>query len=163
VAALLERAGPAILFVHSNAGEAAWLTTMRSSPVKAVVAFEPGSGFPFPEGEVAAPVKTSLETVAGVPVAKREFASLTRVPIVIYYGDNIPAIPSDIPTLDAWRGRLAMARLWRDAVNRHGGDVMVVHLPEIGKRGNTHFPFSDLNDNQVAREVSQFLRAKRQD
>lgn len=24
--------------------------------------------------------------------------------------------------------------------NQHGGDVTVVHLPEIGIHGNTHFP-----------------------
>jgi len=50
-----------------------------------------------------------------------------------------------------------MARLWRDAVNRRGGDVSVVHLPEIGIRGNTHFPFSDLNNVQVADVLSAWL------
>jgi hypothetical protein len=30
-----------------------------------------------------------------------------------------------------------MAKRWRDVVNRHGGDVTVVYLPEIGIRGNT--------------------------
>jgi hypothetical protein len=38
----------------------------------------------------------------------------------------------------------AVARLRRDAVNHHGDDVTVVHLPEIGIRGNTNFPMSDL-------------------
>jgi hypothetical protein len=36
-----------------------------------------------------------------------------------------------------------MARLWRDAVNKHGGDVTVLHLPQSGIMGNTHFPMSD--------------------
>ncbi len=53
-----------------------------------------------------------------------------------------------------------MARLWADAVNRHGGDVTVVPLPERGIRGNTHFPFSDLNNVQIADEVSKFLSDK---
>jgi len=43
-----------------------------------------------------------------------------------------------MPAQDGWRVRLAMARVWRDTVNRHGGDETVVHLPEIGIRGNTH-------------------------
>jgi hypothetical protein len=38
--------------------------------------------------------------------------------------------------------------------------VTVVHLPEHGIRGNTHFPFSDLNNVQVADEVSRFLSDK---
>jgi hypothetical protein len=31
-----------------------------------------------------------------------------------------------------------------------GGDVTVVHLPDIGIKGNTHFPFSDLNNMEIA-------------
>ncbi len=53
-----------------------------------------------------------------------------------------------------------MARLWRDAVNRHGGDVTLVYLPEIGIRGNTHFPFSDLNNLEIADLLSRFLEKK---
>jgi hypothetical protein len=53
-----------------------------------------------------------------------------------------------------------MARLWRDAVNRHGGDVTLVHLPEIGIRGNTHFAFSDRNNLQIADLMSTFLTKK---
>ena len=56
--------------------------------------------------------------------------------------------------------RLAMARLWRGAINRRGGDVTLVHLPEIGIRGNTHFLFSDLNNLQIADLMSEFLKQK---
>jgi hypothetical protein len=45
-----------------------------------------------------------------------------------------------MPAQDGWRVRLAMARLWRDTVNKHGGGVALVHLPEIDIRGNTRFP-----------------------
>ncbi|MFE1284741.1 hypothetical protein ACFW5E_23665, partial [Klebsiella aerogenes] len=48
----------------------------------------------------------------------------------------------------------------RDVVNKHGGDVTVTHLPEVGIKGNTHFPFSDLNNVQIADLVSQFLKEK---
>ena len=92
-----------------------------------------------------------------------EFKKLTRIPIVIYYGDNIPQKPDANPGTDGWRARMAMARLWRDAVNRHGGDVTVVHLPEVGIRGNTHFPFSDLNNLQIADLMSEFLTRKKLD
>ena len=53
-----------------------------------------------------------------------------------------------------------MARLWRDSVNRRGGDITVVHLPELGIRGNTHFPFSDLNNVEIADLLSKFLAQK---
>lgn len=65
-----------------------------------------------------------------------------------------------MPAQDSWRVRLAMARLWKDTVNKHGGDAAVIHLPEIGIRGNTHFPFSDLNNVPIADQVSIFLAQK---
>jgi hypothetical protein len=155
VASLFSRIGPGILFTHSQSGGPGWLAAIKSPNIRSIVAFEPGSNFLFPQGEVPAPIPTSFDTIQGMPVPMADFMALTRIPIVIFYGDNIPANPSDIPTQDAWRGRLQMARLWRDAVNKHGGDVTVVHLPEAGIRGNTHFPFSDLNNIEIANQVSR--------
>ena len=50
-----------------------------------------------------------------------------------------------------------MARRWTDTVNRHGGDVTLVHLPDAGLTGNTHFPMSDLNNAAVARLLLEWL------
>ena len=50
-----------------------------------------------------------------------QFSALTKIAIVIYYGDNIPSEPTNMPAQDSWCARLQMARRWRDAVNRHGG------------------------------------------
>jgi hypothetical protein len=60
-----------------------------------------------------------------------DFMKLTKIPIIIFYGDFIPEKPSDNPGQDGWRARLEVARKWRDTVNRPGGDVTVVHLPEV--------------------------------
>jgi len=160
VSALFDRIGPGILVTHSQGGGPGWLTAMKNPLVRAVVAYEPGSGFVFPNGEVPPPMPSAggaLEAT-GVPLA--EFMTLTKNPIVIVYGDNIPSAPMSVPSQDQWRVRLAMARLWADAVNRRGGDVTVVHLPERGIRGNTHFPFSDLNNVAIADLLSRFLEAK---
>jgi hypothetical protein len=118
------------------------------------------AGFYFKKEKYLPPIESSGGPLAAVGVPLSEFMRLTKIPIVIYYGDNIPDKPSANPGADGWRARLAMARLWRDAVNRHGGDVTVVHLPEIGIRGNTHFPFSDLNNIQIADLMSKFLKEK---
>ena len=56
-----------------------------------------------------------------------------------------------------------MAKIWADAVNNKGGDVTVVHLPEIGIKGNTHFPFSDLNNLEIADLLSKWLHEKNLD
>ena len=163
MAALFEKTGPAILFTHSQAGGPGWLTAIRSANVKAIVAFEPGSSFVFPSGELppAMPSAAGPLTPETVPLA--DFQKLTRIPIVIYYGDNIPTEATERRGEDNWRVRLAMARLWVEAVNRHGGDAALVHLPEVGIRGNTHFLMSDLNNLQVADHVARFLAEKKLD
>ena len=160
VSALFEKIGQGILVTHSQGGGPGWTTAIKNPNIRAVVAFEPGSNFIFPVGEVPPPMPSSAGTLEGVGVPLTEFMRLTKIPIVIYFGDNIPERPTASPGEDNWRVRLAMARLWRDAVNRHGGDVTLVHLPEIGIRGNTHFMFSDLNNIEIADQVSQFLHKK---
>jgi pimeloyl-ACP methyl ester carboxylesterase len=160
MSALFERVGDGVLFTHSQGGGPGWLTAIKNPRVKGIVAFEPGSGFVFPDGEVPPPIPNAFDTVAAESVPMAQFQALTEIPIVIYYGDNIPSEPTNVPAQDSWRARLEMARLWTDAVNRHGGDVTVVHLPERGIDGNTHFPFSDLNNVQIADEVSKFLSDK---
>lgn len=163
VSALFDKIGPGILFTHSHSGGLGWSAALKNENIKAIVSFEPGSNFVFPEGEVPEPKPSSFDTLKGVPVPLSEFKALTRIPIIIFYGDNIPKDPTDIPTQDAWRIRLEMAKLWRDAINKHGGDATVVHLPEIGITGNTHFPFSDLNNVEIADLVSKFLAKKNLD
>ncbi len=160
VSALFNKIGPAILVTHSHSGGMGWLTAIKNQNVKAIVSYEPGSGFLFPEGEVPPSMQSAGGTLEAVSVPMPDFLKLTKIPIVIYYGDNIPVEPSANPGQDGWRVRLAMARLWRDCVNRYGGDVTVVHLPEIGIKGNTHFPFSDLNNIEIADLLSAWLKEK---
>lgn len=163
VAAAVDKIGPTILFTHSQGGGPGWLTAIKSPRVKAIVAFEPGSSFIFPIGEVPAPIPSAFDTVQGAAVPLPQFMALTRIPILVLYGDNIPEQPVDLPAQDSWRARLRMAQLWRDTVNRHGGDVRLVHLPDIGIKGNTHFIMSDLNNTQIADLVANFLAEKQLD
>lgn len=160
VAALFHQIGPGILVTHSQGGGPGWRTAIKSRNVRAIVAYEPGSNFLFPNGEVPPPMASSGEPLEAFGVPLSEFTALTKIPIIIFYGDNIPEKPTANPGQDAWRVRLAMARLWRDAVNRRGGDATVVHLPDIDIRGNTHFPFSDLNNLEIADLMYEFLKKK---
>lgn len=163
MSALFDRIGPAILFTHSQAGGPGWLTAIKNPKVKAIVAFEPGSGFLFPQGEVPAAMPSAAGTLVPEVVSQDDFQKLARLPIVIYYGDNFPTEPTAERGQDNWRVRLAMARLWVETINRHGGTARLVHLPDIGIRGNTHFLMSDLNNVQIADLVSKFLEEEKLD
>ena len=83
--------------------------------------------------------------------------------------DNIKAIVSyepgsnfvvENPAQEQWRASLTMARKWTKAVNDAGGDVTLVVLPEIGIKGNTHFPMSDLNNKEIANLMYDWLVEK---
>jgi hypothetical protein len=158
--ALFTRIGPAILVTHSHSGGMGWITAVKNKNVKAIVSYEPGSGFLFPEGEVPSPIASSAGALSASAVPMKDFMLLTKIPIVIYYGDFIPEKLSANSGADGWRARLEMARLWRDTVNKYGGDVTVIHLPEVGIKGNTHFPFSDLNNIEIADLMSKWLKEK---
>lgn len=128
MSAVVDKSGPAILFTHSQGGGPGWYTAMKNNKVKAIVAFEPGSGFVFPEKELPAPMPSAFDTLKGEPVPMEQFMALTKIPILIIYGDNIPDKPVAMPAQDSWRVRLAMARKWRDVVN----NVRIALMTTIG-------------------------------
>ena len=165
VSALFDKIGEGILVTHSQGGGPGWMTAIRNDKVKAIVAYEPYSSFLFPKGELPQPINSTglFGALSGVEIAASDFNKLTKIPIVIYYGDNIAKEPSTIWNKDHWRSGLEMARRWAETVNKHGGDATVIHLPEAGIKGNTHFPFSDLNNIQVADELSKWLKEKKLD
>jgi len=162
VSALFDKVGNGILVTHSQGGGPGWFTAIKNDRVKAVVAYEPYSSFLFPEGELPEPIKSSglFGELNGQEVPLSEFLRLTKIPIVIYYGDNIAKEPTDVWNKDHWRSGLEMARIWAATINKHGGDATVIHLPEIGVNGNTHFPFSDLNNLEIADLLSKWLTEK---
>lgn len=160
VSALFDRIGKGILVTHSHSGGQGWTTALKNRNIKGIVSYEPGSGFLFPEGEVPEPVSYLGGRLQASSVPMSEFMHLTKIPIIIYYGDYIPAEPTDNPGQEQWRAALAMAKQWRDTVNKHGGDVTLIYLPDIGIKGNTHFPMSDLNNVQVADLMANWLKEK---
>lgn len=162
LSALCDTLGGSILITHSQGGGPGWHTAIRSRNVKAIVSYEPGSGFVFPESETPEPLETisPFGALSATPIPMDDFMKLTRIPIIIYYGDYIPDEPSDNWAMDSWRVRLKMAQLFAECINRHGGDATVVHLPEQGIKGNSHFLFAEKNNVQLADLLSDWLKEK---
>ncbi len=162
VSQLFDKIGKGILVTHSQGGGPGWLTAIKNDKVKAVVAYEPYSGFVFPQGELPVPIKSAglFGELKGVEIPLEDFNRLTKIPIVVYYGDNIAAQPTTVWNKDHWRSGLEMAKIWVATINKHGGNATVIHLPEIGIKGNTHFPFADLNNVEVADVLSKWLKDK---
>ena len=80
--------------------------------MRGIVALEAGSGFVFPEDALPAPMPSAAGELAPEAIPADDFAKLTQIPIVIYYGDNIP----DAPTAE--RGKVGASEA---GVEREGG------------------------------------------
>ena len=160
--AVCECAGDNILITHSAGGGPGWSAAIKSSKVKGVIALEPGT-FPFPKGELPAVEETTSPFPAvGQEVSKEDFMRLTKIPIVVYFGDNIPTGDKPVANwgFDNWRTRLNLALKWQAVMKKYGGDVEIVCLPDVGVKGSTHFMMADLNNVEVADVMERWLKSK---
>ena len=115
---------------------------------------------PIPEGEVPPVMENRFGNIAPMKTDADTFRRLTQIPIVIYFGDFIPDAPNGTQGGDQWYMRMKLAQDWVNTVNKHGGKATLVHLPKVGIKGNTHFPFSDLNNQEVAEHLAGWLKEK---
>lgn len=150
-AAAVDRIGPAVLVTNSAAGWRGMLAALKSDNVKAIVAYE-NAAYVFPEGEGPQDPEGSFGPTH-VPLA--DFMRLTRIPIQLVWGDNTDKT--------AWVRNVAMSKRFAEIVNAHGGHVEVLMLPSVGVMGNTHIAFADLNNVQVADQLSLFLKRNKLD
>lgn len=159
---LVDKLGEAILVTHSAGGFPGWMTAMQNPKVQAVVAYEPGV-YVFPEGEVPPKIDGLTGGCEGIPVSKELFEQLTKIPVVMYFGDYIPETPSKNLGDENWRVRLQMGRKFVECINRHGGNATLVELPKVGVYGNTHFLMQDLNNDVLANLLDKWLHENRLD
>ena len=160
---LFNKIGEGILVAHSQGGGPAFFTAIKNDKVKSLVLYEPGGcTFPFPAGEM--PSASDITMPAYLPIKEislDDFNKLAKIPIVLYFGDFIPKEHSENPFLEEWRLRIELMKVWEETLKKHGGDVEIVMLPEVGIHGNTHFPFSDLNNLEVADLLYKYLEDKK--
>ncbi|EFP5598713.1 hypothetical protein H0723_004188 [Escherichia coli] len=58
------------------------------------------------------------------------------------------------------RSEYEMAKQFVMTVNRHGGDATLVHLPDIGIKGNSHFLMAEKNNQEIAGILASWLQDK---
>jgi hypothetical protein len=146
-AVLADEIGPTVALTNSAGGLRALLTAMKSDGIVGIVAYE-NVGYVYPQGEGPG---TPQGPFGPVEVPLEEFRKLTRIPMQMVWGDNVDKS-------DRYRPTLEESRRFVQVVNAHGGKAELLVLPEAGLRGNTHIPFADLNNIEVADLLSKFLR-----
>lgn len=149
-AKLIDQLGPTTVFTHSGSGIRGFVIRLKSDKVAGVVAFEPVN-FVWPEGDV--PPNASKDDVK---VPSETFQELTKVPLLLIYGDNLDEVP-------LWKNAFAEAQTFVDKVNKYRSkDIQnvraeIIHLPDRGIRGNTHFAMADLNSDEIEAIVAKYL------
>jgi hypothetical protein len=147
-AELAARIGPTVALTNSAGGLRALLTAIRSDNIAGIVMYE-NVGFVFPEGEG---IGETGGPFGPVEVPLRQFRRLTRIPLQVVWGDHVDQSESQTAAL-------AQSKHFIEVVNKYGGDAELLMLRDAGLIGNTHIPFADMNNVEVADLLSDFLRA----
>ena len=155
---VFEKSGNGILVTHSQGGLPGWMAALETNKIAAVVSYEPGN-YVFPESEVPETLPSRTGALRGVGIPMEEFMKLTKIPIVIYFGDYIPEADeiSDDLGAENWRVRLELGRRFVNTIQKYGGNATLVELPKIGIYGNTHFLFAELNNVALADHLSVWM------
>lgn len=158
----------AILHTHSSSHARGLLVPRKTDKLAGQIGWEPSAAPVFPAGELPPPIPRAdgVAVPAGTEIPLSEFLKLTHHPILLIWGDYIPKKLD--PALagtpqESRRIFVEQYRLFAKAVNKYGGDVRNVILPDIGIFGNTHYAMADTNITTVSRVVSEWLRQKRLD
>ncbi|KAI1098981.1 hypothetical protein F4804DRAFT_99843 [Jackrogersella minutella] len=147
VAADSGRLGDSIVYLTNSAsGLRAQMTAVKSNTtnVKAIVAYE-GYGYVFPDtanitaGEPFGPIIVPLEDF-------KKLAKLEAIQFV--WGDHRA---ESFPFLQQARQAVKL-------INQYGGNAEIFFLTnDGGLKGNTHSAFADMNNNEVAGLLDEFL------
>ena len=135
-----ERTGKdSILVTHSQGGMPGWETARYTDHIAAIVAIEPGM----------APMVDSEDYKALVE---------KQIPIAFYYGDYIGDEFADVPAAGMWGMMASSADTFTEAYTAAGCTSTVVHLPDEGITGNSHFMFQELNNDVIADHVENWIQ-----
>lgn len=128
-----------ILVTHSQGGMPGWETARYTDHIAGIVAIEPG--------------------IAAEADSEDYQALLEKdIPITFYYGDYIGEEYTDVPAAAMWAGMASTADVFTEAYTAAGGNSTIVRLPEEGIYGNDHFMFQDLNNDEIADHVENWIQ-----
>lgn len=160
--AITKKVGPTVLFTHSASSLSGYQAAMQDPNIRGIIGLE-STGVPCPSDHPFAPVVGNFGTTTCTPVAPDDFKKLARIPILLEFGDNIPSSPSNYFGLDFWYRMHAIDLEFMDAINKIGGHVTLLELTQLGIKGNTHFAFTDLNNDKVADLIAGYMHNQKLD
>ena len=78
-----------------------------------------------------------------------DIQALAQIPILMVYGDFLEGT--------TWQNVFEDCKVLVDEINAAGGNATMIYLPEIGIHGNSHMMMQDLNSNEVAEVILEWI------
>jgi hypothetical protein len=90
----------------------------------------------------------SIEMGCTTTLKPEQLSTLSKIPILIMFGDHLGDIPGPFSTL--WPANLDTCNKFIQQVTAAGGDAQMMYLPKMGIKGNSHMMMQDKNNLQLA-------------
>ena len=134
---LAQKVGNVVLVSHSQSGAFPIETALRNPiDIRAIVMLEPGG--------------------TGDYYSAEQIAKLRNIPILVVFGDNLK---NDTGMRGhVWQNCYEGWGRFVKRVNEAGGNARMIHLPDMGIRGNSHMMMEDKNSHQIADIVLDWCR-----
>lgn len=121
-----------VLMSHSQSGIYPFQTAARSTEgIAGIISIEPGA----------------------CPAASGDLSPYTKMPIMVLFGDYVELSPR-------WAPRLKACKEFVAKTNAAGGRAELLHLPEIGIKGNSHMLMQDNNSIQLADLMGSWIEQR---
>ena len=118
----------AVLISHSQSGPFPMdAALINAAGIRAIVSLEPGA--------------------CRANYTDEQIAKLAKVPTLVMFGDNLP-VETGLGGI-TWQNRLEGCRAYAARIKAAGGQVDIVHTPELGVAGNSHMLMQDRNNLQI--------------
>jgi pimeloyl-ACP methyl ester carboxylesterase len=90
----------------------------------------------------------SIEMPCATDLNEAQIKTLAAIPTLIMFGDHLADVPSGGPV--NWQQAFETCNTFVDQLKKAGGDAVMMHLPELGIRGNSHMLMQDKNSDELA-------------
>lgn len=127
---LARKLGGAVILGHSESGffpENAALVSTQD--IKGIVSIEPGGS-------------CTTTNPASKPLTPAQIKVLATIPTLVLFGDHVEG--------SGFENAYKSCKQYEALIKAAGGDIVFIHLPELGIYGNSHMMMLDKNNLQVA-------------
>jgi len=97
----------------------------------------------------------SIEMPCVTNFSQQQLATLAKIPTLVMFGDHLGDVTGGGPA--NWAQSFATCNTFVDQLKKAGGDAVMMHLPTMGIKGNSHMLMQDRNSDQLADLVISWI------